>query len=264
MSADIPLFSSLTAPKVPRSQLKTQRSSAPCYHTFHRSCKFLLFSEYIKISGAYLGASPLENNHFLLTYLSPPPITGWGGTTSFRTTKRLPRATATQASSRLNQKIFHLPDGPAQCARDDAMRAAMACELEGKPIPDGNPNQWADKTKNGVQFDYDAYAEVERCHDRHHRRPILSWQVGRHGGVSQVPKVALRLWRPTGFGCQLHSWFLWEGFLARVVCQSADGKVEPRTRDGCCEEVGIASSKRSCEVRVLTNTAELADICRKS
>jgi hypothetical protein len=75
---------------------------------------------------------------------------------------RLPRASATQQSSRLNQKIFHLPDGPAQRARDDAMRAAMAAELEGKPIPDGNPNQWADRTKSRVQFDYDAYAEVER------------------------------------------------------------------------------------------------------
>ena len=42
------------------------------------------------------------------------------------------------------------------------MRAAMAAELDGKPIPDGNPNQWADRTKIRVQFDYDAYAEVER------------------------------------------------------------------------------------------------------
>jgi len=79
-----------------------------------------------------------------------------------RLKKRLSRATATQESSRLNQKIFHLPDGPDQRARDDAMRIAMAAELEGRPIPDGNPNQWADRTKNRVQFDYDAYAEVER------------------------------------------------------------------------------------------------------
>ena len=38
----------------------------------------------------------------------------------------------------------------------------MAAELEGKSIPDGNPNQCADKTKARIQFDYDAYAEVER------------------------------------------------------------------------------------------------------
>jgi salicylate hydroxylase len=62
----------------------------------------------------------------------------------------------------MNQKIFHLPDGPEQRARDDAMRAAMAAELEDKPIPDGNPNQWADRSKSRVQFGYDAYAEVER------------------------------------------------------------------------------------------------------
>jgi len=42
------------------------------------------------------------------------------------------------------------------------MRAAMAAELEGKSIPDGNPNQCAEKTKTRIQFDYDAYAEVER------------------------------------------------------------------------------------------------------
>jgi len=75
---------------------------------------------------------------------------------------RLPRTTATQASSRLAQKILHFPDGPEQRERDEAMRAAMAAELEGKPIPDGNPNQWADRTKSCRQFDYDAYAEVEQ------------------------------------------------------------------------------------------------------
>jgi hypothetical protein len=42
------------------------------------------------------------------------------------------------------------------------MRAAMAAELEGRLIPDGNPNQWADRTKDRIQFDYDAHAEVER------------------------------------------------------------------------------------------------------
>ena len=79
---------------------------------------------------------------------------------------RLPRASATQESSRLSQKIFHLPDGPAQRARDEAMRAAMAAELDEEggtlPIPtDGNPNQSADRAKNRIQFGYDAYAEVE-------------------------------------------------------------------------------------------------------
>ena len=53
------------------------------------------------------------------------------------------------------------------------MRAAMAAELENndddgrggnKPSisTDGNPNQWADRTKSRFQFGYDAYAEVER------------------------------------------------------------------------------------------------------
>ena len=30
----------------------------------------------------------------------------------------------------LNQKIFHLPDDPAQRVRDEAMRAAMVAELD--------------------------------------------------------------------------------------------------------------------------------------
>ncbi|KAN0111235.1 FAD/NAD(P)-binding domain containing protein [Russula decolorans] len=92
---------------------------------------------------------------------------------------RLPRATATQESSRLNQKIFHLLDGPEQRARDDAMRAAMAAELEGRAIPDGNPNQLADRTKNHIQYDYDAYAEVEQWWASGGREQIEA--LGGHG-----------------------------------------------------------------------------------
>lgn len=88
-------------------------------------------------------------------------------------------------SSRLNQTIFHLPDGPEQRARDDAMRAAMKAELEGTPIPlDGNPNQWADQGKNRAQFDYDAYAEVEKW-----------WTCG--GGREHIEGLASGY----GYGC---------------------------------------------------------------
>jgi hypothetical protein len=62
----------------------------------------------------------------------------------------------------LNQKIFHLPDSPAQRAGDEAMRAAMAAELDddeggGKPpiSTDGEP-----EPESRIQFGYDAYAEV--------------------------------------------------------------------------------------------------------
>lgn len=101
---------------------------------------------------------------------------------------RHPRASATQASSRLNQKIFHLPDGPAQERRDKEMRAAMQAERarvakreererrkgangnsyvgesaeEAAELFEGNSNQWADRTKNVEQFSYDADAEAER------------------------------------------------------------------------------------------------------
>ncbi|GBE85602.1 FAD-dependent monooxygenase OpS4 [Sparassis crispa] len=76
---------------------------------------------------------------------------------------RLPRTAATQASSRLNQKIFHLPDGPEQEARDTAMRTAMEAEFAGSVAgSEGNPNQWADQRKNEIQFGYDAEEAAEQ------------------------------------------------------------------------------------------------------
>ena len=67
--------------------------------------------------------------------------------------------------------------------RDAAMRAAMAAELEGKPIPaQGNPNQWADREKNRTQFSYDAYAEVERW-----------WANGGRKEIDELAPVRTRL-----------------------------------------------------------------------
>lgn len=80
---------------------------------------------------------------------------------------RYNRATATQMSSRLNQHIFHLPDGPQQEKRDREMRAAMEDALrvargERSTLTSaGNANQWADKEKNSIQFGYDADEEAE-------------------------------------------------------------------------------------------------------
>ncbi|KLO16029.1 FAD/NAD-binding domain-containing protein [Schizopora paradoxa] len=100
---------------------------------------------------------------------------------------RYHRTAETQKSSRLNQHIFHLPDGPAQQERDDSMRRAMETELArvSKQLHyrpwtteemttalwdsvaekqrqtsdftgEGNSNQWADMRKNREQFGYDA------------------------------------------------------------------------------------------------------------
>jgi len=75
---------------------------------------------------------------------------------------RYARTTETQASSRLNQKIFHLPDGPEQRARDDSMRAGTPKAVGiSESASLGNANQWADKTKNIIQFSYDADQAVE-------------------------------------------------------------------------------------------------------
>jgi len=88
---------------------------------------------------------------------------------------RLPRTAAVQESSRLNQHIFHLPDGPEQRERDDNMRKAMALELSGnsgalRRESVGNQNQWADKTKSDILFGYDADAEADKWWAAHGRR----------------------------------------------------------------------------------------------
>lgn len=107
---------------------------------------------------------------------------------------RLPRASATQASSRLNQTIFHLPDGPEQEARDFQMRKAMEAEFSllarerrGEVITDsemmeGNPNQWADRRKNEAQFGYDADDVADRWWQEVGEREIGSLV---NGGVVQ-------------------------------------------------------------------------------
>ena len=78
---------------------------------------------------------------------------------------RLPRATETQESSRLNQTIFHLEDGEAQRARDDSMREAAQRDREREASEDegeGSANQWADERKNEAQFGYDADEAADR------------------------------------------------------------------------------------------------------
>lgn len=95
---------------------------------------------------------------------------------------RLPRTAMLQGSSRLNQHIFHLPDGPKQRERDESMRKAMALELSGdsealRRESDGNQNQWADRKKNDDLFGYDADAEVDKwwaVHGRELEVPVRS------------------------------------------------------------------------------------------
>ena len=82
------------------------------------------------------------------------------------------RATAAQLESRMNQRIFHLPDGPEQEKRDESMRQAMVSaikEANGELADDciGSENQWADKQKNDRVFGYDVDAEVDRWWKEH-------------------------------------------------------------------------------------------------
>jgi len=64
------------------------------------------------------------------------------------------------------------------------MRMAMAAELEEMPTPGRNPNQCADQSRNQIQFDYDAYAEVEK------------WWMG--SGRERIEAIASERYNHTG------------------------------------------------------------------
>ncbi|KZW01800.1 FAD/NAD(P)-binding domain-containing protein [Exidia glandulosa HHB12029] len=87
------------------------------------------------------------------------------------------RTAEVQASSRLNQHIFHLPDGADQEERDAQMRETLKGVDYGVGLPprtagappkdatavaqdvlehEGNPNQWADTRKSQTLFGYNA------------------------------------------------------------------------------------------------------------
>ena len=89
---------------------------------------------------------------------------------------RLPRTANAQNQSRLNQNIFHLPDGPEQEQRDADMRTLAQRELErfhngdltsgteeagDRDAAEGSQNQWADEKKSRIQFGYDADEAAE-------------------------------------------------------------------------------------------------------
>ncbi|KAJ7152356.1 hypothetical protein C8R46DRAFT_1302630 [Mycena filopes] len=78
---------------------------------------------------------------------------------------RYPRTTGTQLDARSNGRIFHIPDGPEQQARDFSMRTAMEYALRvedcGEPaaeedVTGGNANSWADRARSWSQYGYDA------------------------------------------------------------------------------------------------------------
>jgi salicylate hydroxylase len=70
---------------------------------------------------------------------------------------RMPKAYYKQQISFLNGVIWHLPDGPAQRARDEAMRL----ELEGKPFM-RSPNLYGDPTTVLSVYAYDAEEHADQ------------------------------------------------------------------------------------------------------
>ncbi|KAH8810823.1 hypothetical protein F5884DRAFT_875731 [Xylogone sp. PMI_703] len=70
---------------------------------------------------------------------------------------RKPRVQLAHAASYGHGLMLHIPDGPVQQARDDAMRP----EVEGLPVKE-SPNQWTDPTLTQWAYGHDPVAEVER------------------------------------------------------------------------------------------------------
>ncbi|KAJ5198680.1 uncharacterized protein N7498_007797 [Penicillium cinerascens] len=74
---------------------------------------------------------------------------------------RMQRANQMQEASLLQGKLWHFADGPAQQARDAAMRP----EVEGRPFSH-SPNQWSDPATQMWCYGYDAEREIDLEWDR--------------------------------------------------------------------------------------------------
>ena len=68
---------------------------------------------------------------------------------------RGPRVGGVHQASFANGLIIHLPDGPVQRARDEAMRA----EVDGKPFAE-SANHWADPVTTEWAYRYDPVATI--------------------------------------------------------------------------------------------------------
>ena len=80
---------------------------------------------------------------------------------------RLKRTSAAQEVSRMNQRVFHLPDGEEQRRRDEGMKKAMAFEMAGKSDelrrqPSASNAIGQTKAGDDVLFGYDADVEVDK------------------------------------------------------------------------------------------------------
>ena len=70
---------------------------------------------------------------------------------------RMPRVKLVHAASYAHGLILHLPDGPVQLARDEAMKP----EVEGTTVTE-SPNQWSDPTLTEWAYRHDPVTEVKR------------------------------------------------------------------------------------------------------
>ena len=84
---------------------------------------------------------------------------------------RLPRTAMVQESSRANQRVFHLPDGPEQRERDEKLKPSTLEASDNKAElqnhKGGNQGKGQDKAAEGALLGYDADAEVDKWWTSH-------------------------------------------------------------------------------------------------
>ncbi|KAK7061079.1 hypothetical protein VNI00_000814 [Paramarasmius palmivorus] len=69
---------------------------------------------------------------------------------------RYRRATSIQEGSLDNRRLFHMPDGPEQLARDAAMLSVMEQMVQRTNLAQKDTSPWSNKSKNAEHFGYDA------------------------------------------------------------------------------------------------------------
>jgi salicylate hydroxylase len=76
-------------------------------------------------------------------------------------TERMPKAKFKQEISFLNGAIWHMPDGPVQKKRDDAMKGELVGRRE-----DGSPNLYGDPKMMKLVYGYDAEEHADLALER--------------------------------------------------------------------------------------------------
>lgn len=114
----------------------------------HAMVPYMALGAAMAVEDAAALATTLEHVHSIEQL--PPALDIW-------VKARLPRVKAMHEASFANGLVLHLPDGPVQTARDDAMHV----EIENSEYRE-SANQWSDPVFSEWAYRHDPVAEIER------------------------------------------------------------------------------------------------------